>query len=123
MGNVSLEWYERLLIPLNEDLPTADLLRDELVINCNNVYPSHALGPERRSNERSRDADLRVDSIRVRCEMMMVVPLSWTVSARSGDVSSTFNGGRGFPGWIWAELRREAAVECVVCAASASLGR
>ncbi len=111
MGDVSLEWYERLLIPLNEDLPTADRLHDELAINCNNVYPSHAFGLERlvvvdvswdfsaaRSSECSRDADLRVDSIRVRDETMMVVPLSWTVSARPGDVSFTFNGGRGFPG-------------------------
>ncbi len=52
---------------------------------------------------------------------MTVVPLSWTVSARSGDVSFTFKGGSVFPGWICAELRREAAVEWAVCAAPAMM--
>ncbi len=103
---------------------TAHLLHDELVIDGNDVYPSDALGLERlvvvnvswdlsaaRSSKRSRDADLFVDSIRV------VVPLSWTVSARSGDVSFTFKGGSVFSGWVWPELRREAVVESAVCAA------
>ncbi len=63
----------------------ADQLHDELVIDGNDVYRSHALGLERfvivdvfwdlgaaRSSKCSRDADLRVDSIRVRCKTLLL---------------------------------------------------
>ncbi len=56
---------------------TADQLHDELVIDSNNIYPSHALGLEclilvnvtwdlgaACSNERSQDADLSRHSVR-----------------------------------------------------------
>ncbi len=45
-------------------------------------------------------------------------PTQFDSLSTPGDISFTFNGGRGFPGWIWAELRREAMVECAVCAAA-----
>ncbi len=60
-------------------------LHDELVIDGNDVYPSHALGLERlvvvdiswnlgaaRSSKRSWDADLRVDSVREQGRTMLL---------------------------------------------------
>ncbi len=63
----------------------ADQLHDELVIDGNDIYPSHALGLEclvvvdvswdldaARSSKCSWDTNLRVDSIHVGCKTMLL---------------------------------------------------